>query len=434
MVPRRSKQFLVKIQELTYNYDKGLKVYFSRLSGVITISNEIYAFRTRCYYSESAKNWNIAWRNVSTNIPLEYITEENVGNILSVLIRAFRAISFGNLMESGKAATLTLIEGHFKENDNVQEYFSVRQAIADFYYPDWEKLWYLIINRAEFDPEFVVPGYTRNEVLDACYTLMPFFSAPWVRANYRRKALKGNSITLRLNLRGSYAFPSYYLARTALGTILQDNTWVMVIELAKAIRSLLAVPNGHQMIGEIARRDHGNAYQALFAQFMCQRGLLRDVCQPTGAGNNKHDARIELDGTYYDIEVKSLVTKRPTFAVKREIEKSKDTVPRVPKNPVLYLMLLVEPESDMGFYGNKLTTVLSEVDQVVFGESVSISALTVAQVFVDASGGTLKWNFLKTIGNEKAVNCVSEDVLARIFLNNWERIEYPICTYMAIDI
>lgn len=323
-----------------------------------------------------------------------------------------------------------VIEGHFPPDGKVFEFSSIRSTLADFYDLDWPLMWDKIRNRCQFDPDLIVGGFTREQVRFAVETLEEYFSHEWVVARYREK-LHGRKDKARASqdIHANYAFPSYCLARTALGVICMDPSWNLVMTLANGIQNLKQIPNGEAMVFEITRkRNLGGLYQVFLASLLGQRRILVEANPSTGSGSNRYDLRVSIEGRIFDIELKTITANRPVERMTKELSLSRNNIPVKPANPVLYLFVLADEDGSPKYFGPALHAILDQITDDVFPLSVPVASLTLATVFVDASGGYLKWKFERTVTNHGSQDTINIGDVEMVFQQNWDKFVPPIVT------
>ena len=69
---------------------------------------------------------------------------------------------------------------------------------------------------------------------------------------------------------------------------------------------------------------------------------------------------------------------------------------------------------------------IASITEECFTSSGKFSAIVAGKMFVDSSGGELKWDFDKIILNKCALKKVTEEELHRIFVPNWKKLHYPL--------
>lgn len=289
-------------------------------------------------------------------------------------------------------------------------------------------LWDLIINRVEYDPEFTVHGIQKSRIKDAVQIIQSLYPWEWVKKRYKL-ALNDTKTqpTMDQYIDSDFWFPARLLARTAQGVICKDPGWNYLFSLAEGIKAVKKFPNGEKLLKSNAK-SQGIVHQINFSGYLDKRGILTDVNQPTGSGNDKHDFAVKIGKKDYDIEMKALSSRNPGKTLKQEIMNRNCRLPRSPTHPIVYYVVLVESNiSNLNEYENKtVKNFLAEITHDCFNESQKVAAIVVGEMFVDTSGGELKWSFNKFLINNKLKSSINELELRQIFVDNLKSLSYPL--------
>lgn len=395
-----------------------------------------YDFSIPVFFNELESNWSVFSENLLwKQEPLLYlISRENVNEILSSVIKLFKPLHVSPInfdIEKGFGLRI----GHSKmTNEQSESAFSVvRPEIVSRYKPDWSFFWDSIIQRAKFDPELKVQGFSRSEIISALQNLRPLFPSEWVRKNVLvSQNLPKQTKRIYYNiLRSSYSwFPIYHLIGLSLGSLCKDPGLNALVSLGNSITLLRALKNGNKILKNILKP--GMIHQANLAAHFARRNILQDVEIPSGSGTN--DIRIFTNGKVVDIEMKTIISDNVEKVVKKEIRDKATKTSKNTKHPIImYFGLLEKPiscESEVALKNYKIVPIEEKVKSITmqcFGTSDRISGLVVGTMGIDTHlGGYVKWKVEKVLVNPFSKNQMTEAEIREIFLVENQKPQGPV--------
>ncbi len=388
-------------------------------------ANNVCRFALTAEYDLQMKNWSIGLPCFQWLSPVRqsFFDFRNIESICTRVLDGFRILWMQPVpAENINGATVRI--GHTSMNsEQEQASFAIfRGDILSFYRLDWPHLWSAIENRFSYDPEFWVNGFTRQDAVRAVTILKSVFPWEWTRKRYRSAAKKSSTVGMWDEMQANEGFPAYLFARTAIGCICKDPGWNYLITLAQACHNLKNYVKGPSFLKRIAGKP-GDIHHANFAGYLHQRSMLAEIEPPTGSGSATNDLAAKIGETIIDIEMKSLTSNDPARQIRQEILEKCRKLPSIPKRPIVFFVLLVEKS-----LAGEEKTQQQELDSItanLMADSAGVSAIVIGRMFIDSTGGPIKWNFEKFLINEQACHCVDEPLLRQIFKPNWERIYYP---------
>lgn len=388
-------------------------------------NNDVHRFSLVANFDANKKLWKIDICNFNWISPVQrtLFDPRNIHQVCTRVLDSFRLLWMQPVPSEENVKGASLRFGHTLMNSEQEtaSFAIFRGDIHSFYHLDWRYLWDAIENRLSFDPEFWVNGFNRQEAIRAVGVLKSVFPWEWVRKRYRNYS-KNSIVGMWNEMQADQGFPAYQLARTAIGCICKDPGWNYLITLAQSCNSLKKYPKGASFLKRISKNP-GDIHHANFAGYLHQRGMLAEIEPPTGSGNATNDLAVKIGEILIDIEMKSLTSMEPARQIGQEVLDKCRKLPSIPKRPIVFFALLVEKPST-----GEEKTQQQQLDTFTTGlmaNSTGVSAIVVGRMFIDATGGLIKWSFEKFLPNEQAHHQISEVLLRQIFKPNWERIRYP---------
>ena len=297
-------------------------------------------------------------------------------------------------------------------------FFSLRPDMIALPSPAWERLWWRIERRAEWDPHFAVNGFSREEVLESVPVLKAMFPAEWVKARCQPAEGAAPHDPDSKSLPDHW-FPAYTLWYAARGVTCVDPAWNYLVEIAQALGELDGVP-GLSRAQKQLTRSPGVRHAICLAAVLKARGLLLGLEPKMGGGFNDLDCSV--GGVRFHVELKELTGASPRTALRDEIEEKVKKLPREPEYPVILHVVWNQAES---LPGDSDATLRSAAESVLPELPARISAVVVSSCCVDAGGGRTKWRLLAALVNPDAVRPITEAHLRAAFASTGDPIMYP---------
>lgn len=427
MVPPAT-EYQVRISDLRFapSLELGGREAFIRGFLKPPSSDNAQSFTVKAQYDAMKKLWWIDLQSLrwASPVPRLFFDLRNVESICKALAGGFRLLWMQPVPGTNEGGAQIRVGQTLMSEEQCRDAFSiVRGDILSLYRLDWPKLWPAIENRLMYDPEFWINGFTRHDAMDAAKILKTAFPWEWVRRRYRNAAKKPSEVGMWDVMPADQGFPAYHLARTAIGCICKDPGWNYLITLAESCKLLKGFPKGSSLLQRIAT-EPGHIHQANFSGYLLQRRLLAEIEPATGSGNARHDMAVRVGDVIFDIEMKALTSSNPARQVTQEIMEKCRKLPSTPPRPVVFFVLLVETSvaSDHKAWSDQLHSITPEV----FERTAGVSSVVVGRMFVDSSGGPVKWSFDKFVINDRAHHRVDEPQLRLVFQPNWQRLSYPL--------
>ncbi|WNB18023.1 hypothetical protein [Marivirga arenosa] len=300
---------------------------------------------------------------------------------------------------------------------------SFRNRLLSLPDSSWKRLWPLIKSRVDYDDFFWVQGLPKKLVSEAMERLEIIFPYEWIEKQFKTYLNKTEvDFAADLPQSESFWYPSYHLARTALGAICVDPAWNYLIELAKSIDNLNGFPKVDQITRSITKQP-GNQHHLCYASEFHDRNMLIELEPLIGKGSAKNDLQVEYKGERIDIELKAFSSKTPETRIKKEIIKKLDQLPNELIHPLIFHLVIIENgQYDKEQEANFLNTVRSLEDSFLG----KIHAVVAGRMFVDSSGGFLKRDFKEIRINSTSKFDLNEKSISEIFKPNFNEIKYPI--------
>lgn len=287
----------------------------------------------------------------------------------------------------------------------------------------WADLWRLIEGRVQGDNCFVVQGFSKNEITMAIDQLKQLFQGDWVSARYSDAIQCQNAPPMAADFppeSGSW-FPSYHLARTALGAICIDPGWNYLVEIGLSIRELEGF-DGLERLKRQLVRSPGTQHHLCLAAELYRKGKLVGLEPPTGSGNSTNDLLAKVGDGEYHIEVKEFSSQDPGRQLRRQLEQKNRQLPNKPNRPVVFHAVLVESGV---FDKEKEERFVREVRELEDRIPPKISAVVAGRRFVDSSGGRVKRDSDTRVLNPTALVPSERQALSELFEKNYSAITYP---------
>lgn len=329
----------------------------------------------------------------------------------------------GKSSEKG-GAQIVLNEQLAPPEANGKVVISFRPDMLSLPTSNWADLWRMIEGRVDGDDYFMVHGFSKNEITMAIDQLKPLFHGDWVRARYRHAIQGKRPLTMAADFppaSGNW-FPSYHLARTALGAICIDPGWNYLVEIGLSIRELLGFVGLEKLKKELVRSP-GTQHHLCLAAELYRKGRLVALEPGTGSGNSTNDLLAKAGDREYHIEVKEFSSKEPGKQLGRELERKNRALPTKPKRPVVFHAVLVEN----GFFDKeKEERFVKEIRERADRIPPKISAVVAGRRFVDSFGGRIKRDSETQVLNPTALVPCEHHALSELFEKNYSEIRYPI--------
>jgi hypothetical protein len=428
MLPERS-DYEIHVTELKFQPPSGDGERTARMRGLLRARNgsSHFTFGFSAAYDPQAQKWFADIRNLNwhSRVPPELVDLRNTQLIALKVMQVFQITWIRSVLEPGKTGARLAVGTDLKRLEDHETAFAIfRAETLGLHRPEWKDLWPAIENRIANDPEFWISGFTREHATRAVAVLKTVFSWEWVRRRYRQYAKEARDAGMWDDIFADQGFPAYLLARTAVGCICKDPGWNYLITLAEACRRLQTLPKGKQFLNRIAGSESGHIHQANFAGFLLQHGVLEELEPPTGSGSATHDVSARGGSTVIDIEMKAITSANASRQISREIADKCRKLPGSVSRPVVFFVLLLP--TSVASNHRALADQLASITPAAFTGAAGVSALVVGQMFVEPTGGPIRWDFGKFLLNPLAARPVSEDLLRAVFQNDLRPLAYPL--------
>lgn len=282
----------------------------------------------------------------------------------------------------------------------------------------------MIEGRVNGDDYFIVQGFSKNEITVAIDQLKQLFQGDWVRARYRDAIQGSNPPPMAADFppESDNWFPSYHLARTALGAICIDPGWNYLVEIGLSVQELEGFDGLEKLKRQLVRSPGTQHHLCLAAELYC-KGFFVALEPNTGSGNTTNDLLVKIGAIEYHIEVKEFSSNNPGKRLRKQMEEKNRTLPNTPNGPVIFHAVLVEN----GFFDkDKEERFFREIQELEDSIPPKISAVVAGRRFVDSCGGRIKRDSKICVLNPNALVPSQECDLAELFSQNYNEIKYPI--------
>lgn len=320
---------------------------------------------------------------------------QNLENLRLKIVGAFGVTAMQGIPaeEGGFRVRLHQI---FADSKVIKDAFGVvRSNIISIYRPSWQSLWEVITNRAEFDPQFVVDGYSKGEALAALQNLARLLPADWIKSKYASAAqVEASRVNIWQDIdQGSECwFPVAQLVRIANGFLCKDEHLNALVSLGLQAESLRSMPGGNRMLERVGKL--GFFFQALLAARFIRLGLLRDVERQHG--NTQDDLVVEATNLELGVEVKTVSENKLSAQWLQAI--ILDKTKKLPKRPARPVLLAVFPipgaptaeslaSAAPGNRSKQLYEIIREINPDRFDWGQKVKGILVLTVHVDSGCG-----------------------------------------------
>ncbi len=132
---------------------------------------------------------------------------------------------------------------------------------------------------------------------------------------------------------------------------------------------------------------------------------------------------MEINERQFQVEAKEFSSGKPAKQLKKELADKIKKVPNIPKQPIVFHVVLVEKGN---YDKEREDTFLDAVKEFQGCLPNQISAIVVGKRFIDSKGGRIKRDIDLIIINRDAIAPIDECDLKVVFEANHTEIEYPL--------
>lgn len=368
------------------------------------------------------KLYNLIWNHAPIKIDLTKLVQTLVNKSFQLT----KTINMWSREQSKNSAKAIMNEIKVPDSATSTNSISFRSNLLELPLNKWDSIWERINNRILFDDYFRIHGFSTSEVLSSIEILKIIFTSDWVKARYKEIDTTNNHPTMGMpferNKSNSW-FPAYHLARTALGAICVDPAWNYLIEIGLSINELKNFKKTKLLVKSLSRNS-GDQHNICLAAELYKKNYLVGLEPSTGAGSATNDLLVLINENYYAIEVKEFSSKKPIKSLKMELADKCKKLPKIPKYPVIFHIVLKDNEKNQL---KKENDFLNSLDSIITEIPKKISAIVIGNRFIDSTGGRIKRDVLKIIINDDSIQKSNYQDINKLFEKNFIEIVYP-CT------